>query len=98
MFAQIFKYLVIHKLLSLNQFGFQASNSTESALLTLLHKIYSCINLNQIVIAIFLDYSKAFDTISHVLLSHKLKYLFHFSNNAFNSYFLIFLREYNTLI
>ena len=65
---QIEDYLHSHNLLSNSQFGFQSKNSTESAVLMFLTKVFSHINKNHTVIAIFLDYSKAFDTISHFLL------------------------------
>ena len=80
--SQINEYIVNNKLLNSNQFGFDSGNSTETALLTLLNKVYSFINLKRTVVAVFLDYSKAFDSISHYLLCYKLKKMFHFSNGA----------------
>ena len=49
-------------------------HSTEYAALELIDRIINEMDKNEIPIDIFLDLSKAFDTIDHTILLHKLKY------------------------
>ncbi len=57
-----------------NQYGFRLKHSTEYAALELIDRIINKMDLNEIIIDIFLDLSKAFDTIDQTILLHKLKY------------------------
>ena len=56
------------------QYGFRPKHSTEYAALELIDRIINEMDKNEIPIDIFLDLSKAFDTIDHTILLHKLKY------------------------
>ena len=80
--VRINQHLKKFSLLDINQFGFQSKNSTESAVLCLLNYVYDAIDADSICLAIFLDYSKAFDTISHGILCLKLLQQFKFSKKA----------------
>ena len=62
------------KLLNRNQFGFIASHNTADALLEFLDNAYDAINSNEVLLAIFLDFSKAFDTVDHQILLKKLEF------------------------
>nr|AAB23494.1 reverse transcriptase, RT, PpernR1 {retrotransposon} [Phlebotomus perniciosus=sandflies, Peptide Transposon Partial, 88 aa] [Phlebotomus perniciosus] len=53
------------KVLSDRQFGFREGRSTEDALLSVMSEIYEGINEGEKVAAVFLDLSKAFDTVCH---------------------------------
>ena len=57
-----------------NQYGFRLGHSTEHAALELVDKITSQMDNNETPINIFLDLSKAFDTIDHNIVLYKLKF------------------------
>jgi len=57
-----------------NQYGFIKGKNTESALLEFNRFIYNSIDKNKKTAAIFLDISKAFDSVNHSLLILKLEH------------------------
>ena len=65
----ITKYNILHN----SQYGFRANFSTQTALIDLVDKISSSIDQCNHTIGLFLDLSKAFDTIDHVILLSKLE-------------------------
>ena len=67
-------YLNEHKLLYDSQYGFRAGHSTELASIELIDRITQDLDKGKIPISIFLDLSKAFDTLDHVILLQKLNY------------------------
>jgi hypothetical protein len=86
---QFINYLSKYHLLPSNQFGFIQGNSTESAILFLLSCITNVLNSKLLCAVVFLDYSKAFDSVSHQLLVNKLRDKFNLSDLAlkwFKSY------------
>ena len=62
-----------HGLLYEYQFGFQKRKSTHMALITLIGKITEALDQCELVIGIFLDFSKAIDTVDHGILLQKLE-------------------------
>ena len=68
----IIKHCNKHKLLSNSQHGFRQQYSTNSYLLELLNDVTQDIDNNNNVDLIKIDFSKAFDSISHSKLIHKL--------------------------
>ena len=56
------------------QFGFRENHSTTHALLTLIDKVTHALDTFSHTIGIFLDFSKAFDTINHEILLAKLSH------------------------
>ena len=72
---QLTEYLSREKILNAKQFGFRPGYSTSDALLFTTENIRSELDKNNKVAAAFLDLSKAFDSISHLILIQKFKEL-----------------------
>lgn len=64
-----------------NQFGYRKAHSTDFAAIKFIENIIQKINSGSISVAVFMDLSKAFDTIDHQILLKKLKF-YCFSENA----------------
>ena len=70
---ELYNYFVENKLLFPKQFGFQINNSTEQAILESVHNITKSFEKNEYVLGVFIDLKKAFETVNHEILLHKLK-------------------------
>jgi Reverse transcriptase (RNA-dependent DNA polymerase) len=70
---QMNEFLEVNKILSDTQHGFRASHSTETALITLTDNIVQSFEKKKIVLTIFLDFKRAFETIDRTILIDKLK-------------------------
>ena len=73
-YDQLSCYLKENKLLFDHQYGFRSKHSTEFAALELIDRIITNMDNDETPINIYLDLSKAFDTIDHSILIAKLKY------------------------
>ena len=71
---QLHSYFDKHKLYFQGQYGFRKDHNTELALLELIDRLTKTIDNGEIPINIYLDLSKAFDTLDHRILLHKLHY------------------------
>ena len=69
-YNQVYAYFIKHNLFYSSQYGFRTQHSTEDAAIELVDQIYKAFEDNPTdeVLAIFLDLSKAFDTIDHEIL------------------------------
>ena len=72
--TQLSDYFEENNLFAPNQYGFRMGHSTEHAALDLVDRIVTQMDKNETPINIFLDLSKAFDTIDHNILIDKLNY------------------------
>ena len=54
------------------QYGFRSKNSSNQAIIELVDKITKAIEKNETTVGIFLDLSKAFDTVNHNIILKKL--------------------------
>ena len=66
------KFCIDNQIITSSQFGFMESRSTENAILTFTKDILNSFDCNNYTIGVFLDLSKAFDTVNHPILLAKL--------------------------
>lgn len=71
--SQIHRHLEKYKLLSKHQHGFRMHHSCEGQLISVLHDMSKSIQYHYPVDSLFLDFSKAFDTVPHRRLMLKLE-------------------------
>lgn len=82
MHNQMFAYISRNNLLSEYQSGFRPKHSCVTALLKISDDIRGAIDLDLVTILVLLDFSKAFDTVDHMILISKLASQFMFSSYA----------------
>ncbi len=73
-YKQTYNYFTNNQLFLNSQYGFRQGHSTEMASLELVDRIAKDIDAKKTPFSIFLDLSKAFDTLDHGILIEKLKY------------------------
>ena len=72
MYTRLYSFLMEHNVLYKNQFGFRKNHSTVLALVEVLDKIYNKLDNHEVVVGIYLDLQKAFDTVNHEILLYKI--------------------------
>ena len=90
MYNRLSKYLAKNDILFKKQFGFQKKHSTEHAVLELVNNICTSFDKNEFTLGVFLDLSKAFDTVNHDILIKKINYL------GIRNKTLLWLKDYLT--
>ena len=72
MYKRLINFIQKYDILYNKQFGFRKNHSTETAIIDLVAKLTDAIDKNKFTAGIFLDLSKAFDTVNHSIIIAKL--------------------------
>jgi len=89
--TQIMTHLTKYNIISPTQYTFRPNSNTTLALQTVLNKLHKHKSNKHPTLAIYVDLSKAYDTISHSKLLHKLRHDFNFTPHTVD-----FFRSYLT--
>ena len=73
MYTRLYGYLETQNLLYPSQYGFRSKRSCEQVIMKLVGNILQSKNRNEHCASVFLDLSKAFDTLDHTILLQKLE-------------------------
>ena len=72
-YNQLYRYFTQSKLFYDSQYGLRAKHSTELATVELVDRILHSIDNKELPLAIYMDLSKAFETLDHTIQSNKLR-------------------------
>lgn len=73
MYNRLIKFFDKFNIICIEQYGFRHDLSTGDALLKFTDAVYDAFENNRYMMSIFLDFSKAFDTVDHEILIRKLE-------------------------
>ena len=96
---QLMNYLLGNKMISPTQYAFRPKSNTTTALQAVINNLHKQKHKNIPTISLYIDLSKAYDTVSHEKLLQKLRNEFKFTEDAakfFESYFMNRQQETHT--
>ena len=73
-YKRLYNFLIKYNILFDNQYGFRKNHSTALALLHLYDTLANAIDNKEYTMGVFIDLSKAFDTVNHEILLAKLQH------------------------
>ena len=73
MYNRLYQHLTENKILYPKQISFQAGHLTEHAIVQLVDQILESFEYNKYTVGVFIDLSRAFDTVDHSILLKKLE-------------------------
>ena len=72
MYNHLISFLDKENILYKFQFGFRKSHSTNHAIISMVEKVNQALDTGKVLVGVFLDLKKAFDTVDHKILLDKL--------------------------
>ena len=91
MYKRAYDFIEKYSILYAQQLRFRSKHSTTHALINITEKIRSALDQNEVSCGIFIDLQKAFDTVNHEILLHKLNY--YGFRGVVNDWFRSYLHE-----
>ena len=75
MYNHLISFIDIEDILYKSQFGFRKSYSTNHAIISLVERVNQALDSGKVLVGVFLDLEKKFDTVNHtILIDKQLKY------------------------
>ena len=88
MYSRVVLFLESNSSIYPKQFGFHKAHSTSHALISMIERIQSQLDKGRVAVGVFVNLKKAFDTVDHLILCHKLNHygIRGVANRCFSSY------------
>ncbi len=74
MHKRLYSFLIKFNILYPLQFGFRTNHSTSLALLDIMERVHDSLDKGNLVLGLYIDLQKAFDTVNHTILLDKLSH------------------------
>jgi hypothetical protein len=74
MYSRLICFIDSHSIIYSRQYGFRKHHSTVHALINIVERIRQCLDKGHAAVGVFVDLQKAFDTVDHQILCHKLNH------------------------